>query len=136
MLELQPMVAINLDLAELSTDLPSAVIETVFSILELPPFSLVQVKGSSSFLYIFSLSLSLLLSLTLYLLPLFIISLLSTQVEGTHLDTVTIKLKHITPTTLKTTLFLPPLSLSLSFLSPHFTLFNLTFLPLGRGHTS
>ena len=63
-LNLHATVAIQVDQTELTTDVPSAVIETICSILELSPFRLVEV-------------------------------------EGTHLDTVTVKLKHITPTALQ-----------------------------------
>ena len=63
-LNLHSTVAIQVDQTELITDVPSAVIETICSILELSPFCLVEV-------------------------------------EGTHLDTVTVKLKHITPTALQ-----------------------------------
>ena len=63
-LKLHTTVAIQIEQTELLTDVPSAVIETICSILELSPFSLVEV-------------------------------------EGTHLDTVTVKLKHISPTALK-----------------------------------
>jgi hypothetical protein len=64
-LNLHTTVAIQVDQTELITDVPSAVVETICSILELSPFSLVEV-------------------------------------QGTHLDTVTVKLKHITPTALQT----------------------------------